>query len=75
MSLNYILNRAARDYLDQEHKFALGVAMASLHWLSQGWGYEITGSDVHSAFHYAIQAAQKLGLEEQVRRDIKKMVA
>jgi hypothetical protein len=49
--------------------------MASLHWLSQGWGYEITGSDVHSAFHYAIKAAQKLELEEQVRGDIKKIVA
>jgi tetratricopeptide (TPR) repeat protein len=69
------LNRAARDYLDKEPRFALGVAMASLHWLSQGWGYEITGFDVHSAFHYAIKAAQKLGLEEQVRKDIKKVVA
>jgi len=69
------LNRAARDYLDKDPRFALGVAMASLHWLSQGWGYEITGSDVHSAFHYAIKAAQNLGLEEQVHRDIKKMVA
>ena len=37
--------------------------------------YEITGFDVHSAFHYAIKAAQKLELEEQVRTDIKKMVA
>ena len=69
------LNRAARDYLDKDPRFALGVAMASLHWLSQGWGYEITGLDVHSAFQYATKAAQKLGLEEQIRRDIKKMVA
>jgi hypothetical protein len=49
--------------------------MASLHWLSQGWGYEITGIDVHSAFHYAIKAAQTLELEEQIRRDIKKIIA
>ena len=69
------LNRAARDYLDKDSRFALGVAMASLHWLSQGWGYEIAGSDVHSAFNYAIKAAQKLELEEQVRGDIKNMVA
>ena len=68
------LNRAARDYLDKETKFALGVAMASLHWLSQGWGYEITGFDVHSAYDYAMKAAEKLGLEEQVHRDIKKIV-
>jgi tetratricopeptide (TPR) repeat protein len=69
------LNRAARDYLDKEPRFALGVAMASLHWLSQGWGYEITGFDVRAALHYAIEAAQKLGLEEKVRKDIKKKVA
>lgn len=58
------LNRAARVYLDKEPKFALGVAMASQQWLSQGWGYEITGTDVLSAFDYAIKAAEKLGLEE-----------
>jgi hypothetical protein len=68
------LNRAARDFLDKEPTFALGVAMASLHWLSQGWGYEVTGIDVRSAFDYAIIAAEKLGLEEQVRRDINKIV-
>ena len=68
------LNRAARDFLEKDPKFALGVAMASLHWLSQGWGYEITGFDVHSAYGYAMKAAEKLGLEQQVRMDIKKIV-
>ena len=68
------LNRAARDYMDKEPNFALGVAMASLHWLSQGWGYEITGFDVQSAFDYALKAAEKLGLEEQVFGDILKIV-
>lgn len=67
-------DRAARDYMDKEPKFALGVAMASLHWLSQGWGYEITVFDVHSAYDYAMKAAEKLGLEDQVRRDITKIV-
>ena len=68
------LNRAARDFLDKEPQFALGVAMASLHWLSQGWGYEVTGFDVLTAFDYAIKAAEKLGLEEQVRKDINEIV-
>jgi len=67
------LNRAARDYMDKEPKFALGVAMASLHWLAQGWGYEITGIDVHAAYDYAMKAAEKLGLEDQVKRDIIKI--
>ena len=68
------LNRAARDFLDKEPEFSLGVAMASLKWLSEGWGYEITGLDVVSAYDYAMKAAAKLGLEEQVQRDIKNIV-
>ena len=68
------LNRAARDYLNKEPKFTIGIAMASLYWLSKGWGYEITGIDVHSAYDYAMKAAEKLGLEEQVRGDIIKIV-
>jgi hypothetical protein len=68
------LNRAAGGYMYKEPKFALGVAMASLHWLSQGWGYEVTGFDVHSAFDFTIKAAEKLGLEEQVLKDINEIV-
>jgi hypothetical protein len=64
------LNRAARDFLAKEPEFALGVAMASLNWMLQGWGYEITGADVFAAYDYAISAAEKLGKEKQVRRDI-----
>jgi len=68
------LNRAARDFMAKEPKFSLGVAMASLQWLTQGWGYEKSGIDVGLAYEYATKAAEKLGLEEQVRRDIIKMV-
>jgi hypothetical protein len=68
------LNRAARDYSDKEPKFALGVAMASLYWLSQGWGYEVTGTDVHAAYDYAVKVAIKLGVEEQVNRDIFRII-
>ena len=68
------LNRAARDYLEEEPKFALDVAMASLHWLSQGWGYEVTGFDVLSAFDYAVKSAEKLGLAERVLEDVEKIV-
>jgi hypothetical protein len=69
------LNRAARDYLDKNPKFALGVAIASLHWLAEGWGYEITGSDVYSAYDYAMQAADHLGIVDQVKADIVKIVS
>jgi hypothetical protein len=69
------LNRAARDYLDKNPKFALGVSIASLHWLAEGWGYEITGSDVYSAYDYAMKAAERLGITDQVRAVIVKIVS
>jgi len=68
------LNRAAGDYLHENPKFALGVAIASLHWLAEGWGYEITASDVYSAYDYALKAAENLGLTDQVKADIAKIV-
>ncbi len=68
------LNRAARDYIEKEPRFALGVAIASLHWLSQGWGYEIAGIDINMAYDHAVKAAEQLGVEEQIRKDIIKIV-
>ena len=68
------LNRAARDYLNKEPRFALGVAIASLRWLTEGWGYEITALDVHGAYDYAMKAAEMMGVEEKVRKDIHEMV-
>jgi hypothetical protein len=69
------LNRAARDYLEKDPVFALGVAIASLHWLAEGWGYETTGSDVYSAYDYALKAAENLGITDQVKADIVKIVS
>lgn len=68
------INRAARDYLQKNPKFALGVAMASLQWLAEGWGYEITASDVYSAYDYALKAAENLGITAQVKAEIAKIV-
>ncbi len=61
------LNRAAGDYLGENPKFALGVAIASLHWIIGGWGYEITGSDVYSAYEYAMKAAESLDIVDQAK--------
>lgn len=69
------LNRAAKDYLDTNPKFALGVAMASLLWLADGWGYEIAGADVYSAYNYALKAAETLDVAEQVKADIIRIVS
>ncbi len=54
------LTRAARDYVNKEPEFALGSAMAALHWLSEGWGYEVTNFDVVEAYDHAMDAAAVL---------------
>ena len=61
--------------MNKNPKFALGVAIASLHWLAEGWGYEITGSDVYSAYDYAMKAAERLGITDLVKADIVKIVS
>jgi hypothetical protein len=33
-------------------------ALAALHWMSMGHGYELTGLDVHEAHRLALDAAQ-----------------
>lgn len=68
------LNRAARDTVESNPEFSLGVAKASLHWLCEGWGYEITSLDVLEPYRYAIQAAESLEIEKQVRQEITEMV-
>ncbi|GBE10307.1 hypothetical protein BMS3Bbin12_01822 [bacterium BMS3Bbin12] len=68
------LTRAARDYLDSEPTFALGSAMAALRWLSQGWGYEVTGADVLEAYDRAMDAATKLNKVDEVTGRIRRLV-
>jgi hypothetical protein len=68
------LTRAARDYLDMEPAFALGSAMAALHWLSEGWGYEVTSADVIEAYDRAMDAAARLNNIEDVAGQIRQLV-
>ena len=68
------LTRAARDYLDAEPAFALGSAMAALRWLSEGWGYEVTGVDVVEAYDRAMDAAAKLNKIDEVTGRIRRLV-
>lgn len=37
------LTRAARDHVDSRPAFAMEAALAALHWISTGHGYEVTG--------------------------------
>jgi len=68
------LNRAAKKYQDKNPKFSLGASLASLKWMSHGYGYEITGVDVLDAYDQAMQAAERLGISEKVKDDISRIV-
>ena len=39
------LNRATRDFLKTDPKFALGVSLAGLKWIAHRCGYDLTGID------------------------------
>ena len=49
------LTRAARDFEEKNPAFAVEAGMAALHWMVEGYGYEITGLVVHSAYSLALE--------------------
>lgn len=69
------LNRAARDFAEKEPRFALGVALASIEWMALGFGYEITSSDVLMAYDEGLKAAQKLGVEDQMKQAVRELIS
>ena len=68
------LNRAAEEHLEKHPGFAAGVAVASLKNLCAGHGYEPTTLDVRRAYDLAMQAAEKVGIEDDVLHDIRAML-
>jgi hypothetical protein len=69
------LNRAARDYADSRPEFARDVALASLWWLAQGHGYDVTEYDARDAYQYAMQAAKALGHVDEIQRRVEEIIA
>lgn len=69
------LNRAARDHLKTQPDFAMQCALASLHWISMGHGYELTGLDVQDAYRIAMEAAAATQQTEQAHVTIERMLA
>ena len=55
------LTRAARDHAEEEPAFAVEAGLLALHWLVQGYGYEITGADVWAAYDATMKAAKQQG--------------
>ncbi|CAE6872853.1 hypothetical protein R75465_08399 [Paraburkholderia aspalathi] len=66
------LTRAARDFAQKQPGFAMAAGLAALHWISMGYGYEITGVDVLDASRATLQAAEHAGVDpESVRQQIR----
>lgn len=64
------LVRAARDHRVAHPEFAMQCAMAALHWMSMGHGYELTGMDVVEAHQLATDVAGASLQAEQVKVSI-----
>jgi hypothetical protein len=69
------LTRAARDYAEKQSAFAVGAGLLALHWLVEGYGYEITGADVLAAYTSTLAAAKMQGAEVETKARIRRMVA
>lgn len=70
------LTRAARDYAEKEPGFAFAAGLIALHWISLGYGYEITGADVLDAYSAVTQVAVNAGVPvQQVNEEIRDMIA
>ena len=69
------LTRAAKDFKLKEPLFAVEAGIAALRWLVAGYGYEITGLDVHDAYSFTMEAAENGDCRGQVLKRIQSMVA
>jgi hypothetical protein len=69
------LTRAARDLAAQEPDFAIGAGLLALYWLANGFGYEVTGADVWSAYSSTIAAAERKGNLAEVRERIRQTMS
>ncbi|MBI3350197.1 MAG: hypothetical protein HY020_23670 [Burkholderiales bacterium] len=69
------LTRAARDHLTKQPGFAMQAALASLHWIALGHGYELSGLDVLEAHRLALEAANAAQQTRQAQDVIERVLA
>ena len=60
------LTRAARDFASTNPWFAVEAGVAALRWIASGYGYEITGLDVLSAYSSTMEAAKNCGAVDEI---------
>jgi tetratricopeptide (TPR) repeat protein len=68
------LIRAARDNIAKAPVFVAEVALAALHWICQGKGYELTSLDVQMAYRLAHEAGGAEGQSDRVALRIQTML-
>lgn len=64
------LTRAARDHVLKQPAFAMQAALAALHWMPMGHGYELTDLDVLEAHRLTLEAARTCQEIEQAQASI-----
>ena len=69
------LTRAARDLAETEPLFAMEAGMTALRWLVAGYGYDVIGEDVRSAYVQTMKAAEAAGQTAQTFERIRTLVA
>ena len=69
------LARAARDFGEKQPAFAVGAGLLAIHWLVEGYGYDITAGDVQDAYRATLAAAERLGLVTDVKERMRQLVA
>ena len=60
----HTLIRASRDFAEKQPEFAVSSGMAAIHWMTKGYGYEITMGDVMEACSCILTAASVAGIPE-----------
>lgn len=70
------LARTVKEYADKKPDFAIEAGMASLRWINEGYGYEISGADVFMAFSAIMIATKNVGIDEAVMKEkIRQLIA
>lgn len=59
------LIRAGQDFAQRQPEFSLAASLAAIAYIAQGYGYEITGMEVYSAWEAAASAGKVLGMSTE----------
>jgi hypothetical protein len=68
------LTRAARDFAATNPRFAVEAGMAALQWIAAGYGYEIAGLDVLSAYSSTLEAAKNCSAVDEIEGRIRELL-